>query len=133
MVLFVAIAVGLFATYWIFLALRPLVEKGAFSAEEWSQLEDESTMLLARRDRLIEELRDIEFEAALNKVELQDLEALRRRYENEAVNVMGMLESDVGQFGDRIESDIAQVSTRRPKKESKPSSPQDESAGEEQS
>ena len=133
MVLFVAIATGLFAAYWIFLALRPLVEKGAFSAEEWAQLEDESTMLLARRDRLVEELRDIEFEAAMNKVELQDLEALRRRYENEAVNVMGMLESDVGQFGDRIESDIAQASSRRGKKASKPSPTQDEPAEEEKS
>jgi hypothetical protein len=113
MIGFVAIAVGLFAAYWIYLSLRPLFEKGSFSAEDWAHLEDESTMLLARRDRLIAELRDIEFEAALNKVDLQDLEALRQRYENEAVSVMGILETDVDHFGDRIESDIAEVSTRR--------------------
>ena len=70
MFLFLAIAFGLFAVYHIYLS-RPL-RRGSFSAEDWAQLEDESTALLGH-DRLIEELRDIEFEAALNKVDGQDL------------------------------------------------------------
>ena len=87
--------------------MRPLGEKGAVSAEDWAQLEDDSTKLLSRRDRLIEELRDIEFEAALNKVDPRDLEALRNRYENEAVILMGALEDEVDQYQARIEEDIS--------------------------
>jgi hypothetical protein len=117
MFLFFAIAMGLFAFYRIYLSLRPLGERGAFSAEDWAQLEDESTALLTRRDRLIEELRDIEFEAALNKVDGKDLDFLRRRYENEAVHLMGALETKVGEFEERIESDIAgALKTRRSSK-----------------
>ena len=41
--------------------------KGVFSAEDWAQLEDEASELLVQRDRLIEELRDIEFEAATRR------------------------------------------------------------------
>ena len=115
MILFMAIAMGLFAAYWIYLSMRPLGEKGAVSAEDWAQLEDDSSALLSRRDRLIDELRDIEFEAALSKIDPRDLEALRSRYENEAVNLMGALEDNVGQYKDRIEADISEVQRRRGK------------------
>ena len=112
MTLFLAITMGIFAVYWIYLSVRPLAEKGVFSAEEWSQLEDDSSKLISRRDRLIEELRDIEFEAALNKVDPRDLAALKQRYEVEAVKVMGALEEEVDRFGERIEADISGVLKR---------------------
>ena len=109
MVLSLAIATGLLASYWIYLSLRPLAEEGKVSAAEWARLEDDSTELLAKRDRLIAELKDIEFEAALNKVDGHDLELLRQRYESAAVDVMGELEDEVNQYNQRIESDIGQA------------------------
>ena len=113
MVLSLAIGTGLLASYWIYLSLRPLAEKGQVSAADWARLDDDSTELLAKRDRLIEELKDIEFEAALNKVDGRDLELLRQRYESAAVDVMGELEDEVSQYGSRIEADIGQVRHRR--------------------
>ena len=106
MLIFVAVATGLVATYWLVLTLRPLSEQRVFSAEDWARLEDDSMDLLARRDRLIEELRDIEFEASLDKIDDKDLETLRTRYEDEALQLMGRLEAEHHDFGDRIESDI---------------------------
>jgi len=106
MLIFVAVATGLVAVYWLVLTVRPLSEKRVFSAEDWSRLEDDSMELLARRDRLIEELRDIEFEASLDKIDERDLELLRRRYEDEALRLMGRLESEHHNFEDRIAADI---------------------------
>ena len=113
MVLSLAIGTGLLASYWIYLSLRPLAEEGQVSAADWARLDDDSTELLAKRDRLIEELKDIEFEAALNKVDGHDLELLRKRYESAAVDVMGELEDEVNQYGSRIEADINQAGQRR--------------------
>ncbi len=111
MFLFLSIAAGLTACYWIYLALRPLAEKGVFSAEDWAQLEDEASELLTKRDRLIEELRDIEFEAAMTKVDPRDLEALKQRYENEALKLMSEMEAGVDEYRDRIESASAKRSS----------------------
>jgi len=120
MLLFLSIAAGLASCYWIYLALRPLAEKGVFSAEDWAQLEDEASDLLVQRDRLIEELRDIEFEAAMTKVDPRDLQALKERYEDEALKLMSRMEADVDEYRDRIESAIAEKgkTKRRSKSES---------------
>ena len=120
MLLFLSIAAGLTSCYWIYLALRPLAEKGVFSAEDWAQLEDEASELLVQRDRLIEELRDIEFEAAMTKVDPRDLEALKERYEDEALRLMSRMEAGVDEYRDRIESAIA---SRGPRKRSSGPSP----------
>ena len=85
MILFFAIVAGLFALYLFLITGQPLFERGQVTSEEWDRIEDESTELLQRRNRLIEELRDLEFEASLNKIEGADLERLRRRYEKEAL------------------------------------------------
>ena len=112
MLIFVAVAAGLVSVYWLAMTLRPLGEKKVFSAEDWARLEDDSVALLERRDRLIEELQDLEFEASLDKIGDEDLAALRQRYEREALNLMGKLEDDVGDFGGRIEADIESLFSR---------------------
>ena len=112
MLIFVAVAAGLVSLYWLAMTLRPLGEKKVFSAEDWARLEDDSVALLERLDRLIEELQDLEFEASLDKIGDEDLAALRQRYEREALNLMGKLEDDVGDFGGRIEADIESLFDR---------------------
>lgn len=106
MLIFVAVAMALVSAYWLVLTLQPLAERRTFSAEDWARLEDDSLDLLARRDRLIEELRDIEFEASMGKIEDSDLEVLRARYEDEALQLMGRLEAEHENFEDRIAGDI---------------------------
>ncbi len=51
-------------------------------------------------------MRDLEFEASLNKIEGADLERLRRRYENEALSLMALLEDDARDFDERIDLDL---------------------------
>ena len=113
LILSVAIATAIFATYWLYMSLRPLGEEGTVSAADWARLEDDSTELLAKRDRLVEELRDIEFEAAMDKVDGADLAALKERYELAAVDVMGELEDEVNQYMDRIEADMGGLSSKK--------------------
>lgn len=113
MLLFLAIAAGLVAAWLIVSAVRPLVERGVVSADDWRRLEDESMELLARRDRLVEELRDIELEAALNKLDPRDLAELRARYEAEAVSLVRALDERVEVYQDRIAADVDAASRRR--------------------
>lgn len=109
MLLLLAIATGLVALYLLAQTVRPLVEGGVVTAEEWQRVEDESLALLQRRDQLLAELRDIEFEAALNKIDARDLEAMRRRYELEAIELDKQLDEQVGQYDDRIEAQVEET------------------------
>lgn len=109
MVLLFAIAAGLVALYLLAQTIRPLFERGVVTAEEWQRVEDESLSLLQRRDQLLEELRDLEFEAALNKVGARDLAALRLRYEHEAVELDRQLDARAEQYDDRIEAQVEQT------------------------
>ena len=86
--LVLALGAGLFGIYLLVRTVQPLVESGVVTAEEWQRVEDEASTLLNRRDRLIAELRDLEFEAALNKIDASEMDALRVRYEAEALNVV---------------------------------------------
>ncbi|MCB9538400.1 MAG: zinc ribbon domain-containing protein [Myxococcales bacterium] len=107
MLLFLAIAAGLASAYLLVQALRPLLESSVVTAADWQRVEDESADLLARRDRLVEELRDLEFEAALNKVNAQDLAELRARYEAEAVALVRTLDERASDFDGRIEAEVS--------------------------
>lgn len=107
MLVFIAISVGLVSTWLLFHALLPLTERGTVTASEWERIEDESIRLLERRDLLIAELRDLEFEAALNKVGDKDLELLRARYEAEALDVVRQLDEQAEAYTDRIDTDVA--------------------------
>lgn len=109
MVLLFAIAAGLVALYLLAQTIRPLFERGIVTAEEWQRVEDESLSLLNRRDQLLEELRDLEFEAALNKVGARDLAAMRLRYEHEAVELDRQLDARAEQYDDRIEAQVEQT------------------------
>jgi ribosomal protein L40E len=107
MLVFIAISVGLVSIWLLYHALLPLTERGTVTASEWERIEDESIRLLERRDLLIAELRDLEFEAALNKVGDKDLESLRARYEAEALDVVRQLDEQAQAYTDRIDTDVA--------------------------
>lgn len=107
MLVFIAIAVGLMSAWLLYHALLPLTETASVTASEWERIEDESIRLLERRDLLIAELKDLEFEAALNKVGDRDLEQLRARYEAEALDVVRQLDAQAEAYTDRIDEDIA--------------------------
>lgn len=107
MLVFIAIAVGLMSAWMLFHSILPLTEAGTVTASEWERIEDESIRLLERRDLLIAELRDLEFEAALNKVGAKDLDMLRARYEAEALDVVRQLDAQAEDYTDRIDNDIA--------------------------
>jgi hypothetical protein len=106
MILAIAILVGLYATYMVVQSIRPLFE-GGVSTDEWQRIEDESMALLARRDRLVAELRDLEFEAALNKIDDADLVRLRARYESEALALVKELEEGADHYGERIAEQVS--------------------------
>ncbi|MGK0361257.1 MAG: hypothetical protein ACI9U2_003575 [Bradymonadia bacterium] len=107
MLVFIAIAIGLMSAWMLFQSIVPLTEAGTVTASDWERIEDESIRLLERRDLLIAELRDLEFEAALNKVGPKDLDMLRARYEAEALDVVRQLDEQAEAYTDRIDTDVA--------------------------
>ena len=104
-----AVVAGVVSIYMIYLMLRPLFEEGEISADEWNQLEDDSMALLRQRDRVIAELKEIEFEAAMNKLDDRDLTQLRGQYEREALRLIGALEDESAEYAE-------QLGSTRPKK-----------------
>ena len=103
MMLLLAVGAALITAYLIFRMLQPLLERQVVTAEDFASLEDEASDLLNRRDRLVEELRDLEFEAALNKIDGRDLTDLRTRYEAEAVEVVRRLDERLESYQARID------------------------------
>ena len=102
--LFLSLAViaGVVTLYMIYLMLRPLLEDGEISADEWTRLEDDSLALLRQRDRVIEELKEIEFEAAMNKLDAHDLSQLRGQYQREALRLIEELESQREDYSEQL-------------------------------
>lgn len=103
---FMAYATGLVAIYMVYNAMRPLVESGVVTADDWQRIEDESMELLTKRDRIVEELRDLEFEAALDKIDQGDLVEMRARFEAEAVAVVRALDKRAEGYEGRIEAEV---------------------------
>ena len=106
--LFLSLAViaGVVTFYMVYLMLRPLLEDGEISADEWTRLEDDSLALLRQRDRVIDELKEIEFEAAMNKLDAHDLSQLRGQYQREALRLIEELESQSAEYSDRLSAKI---------------------------
>lgn len=104
-----AVLFGLVSMYAFYLTLRPLVEEGQISAEEWERIEDESIALIHRRDRLIDELKDLEFEAEMNKLGNRDLTALRSRYEAEALSVIAQLDNRASAYQAQIDEAVQET------------------------
>lgn len=102
-----AVIAGLFVIYALYLTLSPLLEEGEISSEEWSRIEDESLELLNRRDRVIEELKDLEFEAAMNKIDDADLTKLKRQYEREALRLIEALDERASTYQVGIQEEIS--------------------------
>ncbi|MEE2786027.1 MAG: zinc ribbon domain-containing protein [Myxococcota bacterium] len=109
MLIFLATFFGVFTAYMVYQSIRPLVESAVVTSDDWQRIDDHSMALIGRRDRLLDELRDLEFEASLNKIWASDLESLRQRYETEALAVMARLESEAQDFSERIAGDIDAV------------------------
>lgn len=105
-ILFLAIILAMLSAYLVLSAFQPLTEGEVMTAEEWERLEDETLNLLERRDRVFEEIRELEFESALNKVEPEEFKRLQRRYEDQAIQIMDQLQVEFDTYGGRIERDI---------------------------
>ncbi len=101
-----AILVGIVAIYTLYLTLRPIFADAQISSKDWNKIEDDSMALIHRRDRLIEELRDLEFEASMSKVDDKDLEELRTKYEREALALIEELDQKASQYQDLIQSQV---------------------------
>ena len=108
--LLAAIASAWMTLYLFYQALKPLTDVAVVSAGEWQRVDDQTSALLQRRDRLVDELRDLELDAALNKVGGQDLTDLRARYEREAVDTVRQLDEALEPYQARIERDIGALS-----------------------
>lgn len=106
MILSLAVMIGLIALYFVLSSIQPLTEGSVMTAEEWQRLEDETLVLLQKRDRVFAEIRELDFEAALNKVDLDDFTVLKRRYEDEALDIMDQLQVAFETYGSRIDDDI---------------------------
>lgn len=102
MFLLLAIIVALLAIYLLYSAAQPLLDREVVTAAEWARVEDDSADLIARRDRLVEELRDLETEAALSKLDDNDLRRLRGRFEREALEVVARLDERAQAYADRL-------------------------------
>ena len=102
MFLFLAITAGLVTLYLVGRALMPLAERSNLTSEDWTRIEDESADLLAQRDRLVGALKDLELEAALNKIHGRDLTQLRARFESEALDVVRRLDERAAAYADRL-------------------------------
>ena len=104
-----AVLTASIALYWIFGSFKPLAEQSVMTVEEWQRLEDETTQLLLKRDRVFAELKELEFERALDKVEPRDYESRRQRYENEALALMDQLSAAFGVYEQRIDDEMTAV------------------------
>lgn len=132
MLLFFAIAAGLVALYLLAQTVRPLLESGVVTAAEWQRVEDESLQLLERRDQLLAELQELEFEAALHKIDARDLEALRTRYALEAVELDKRIDARREQYDGRIEAQVEETladAAARRRSKAQASAPSTDAAG----
>ncbi len=112
MIFYLAVIMGLLSVYLVLSAFKPLTEGTVLTAEEWERLEDETLHLLGRRDRVFAEIRELEFESALNKVDPIEYENMRRRYEDEALEIMSELQAALDAYGTRIDHEIESVLAR---------------------
>ena len=101
-----AVIAGGAVLYTLYLTLSPLLEEGEISSEEWSRMEDESIALLNKRDRVIAELKELEFEAAMNKIDDADLSRLKGQYEREALKLIKALDEQASTYVEEIDSEI---------------------------
>ena len=109
----VAVLFGIAALSLLLRSLSPLFDRAVMSAEDWGRLEDESLALLRRRDRLVEELQELEFEAQMNKLGREDLSDLQRQYREEALALMRTLDQHQEGVEGALQQDLEARSTRR--------------------
>ncbi len=106
MILYLALAVGLWSLWALYRAVTPLLSEAVLNEQEWSQLEAEFMPLLRRRDRLVKELKELEFEAGLQKIEPEEMKQLRHRYEAEAISLLEQIDEHIEPYQERIEAEL---------------------------
>ncbi|MFN3197924.1 MAG: zinc-ribbon domain-containing protein [Bradymonadia bacterium] len=101
-----ALLSGLVTVYLIYQAIKPLLDTTRVTVDDLQAVEDESMALLTQRDRLVDELKELEFEAALNKIGARDLKQLKAKYEREAMAVYERIDAASEAYQDRIDADV---------------------------
>ena len=109
----IAVLFGIAALSLLLRSLSPLFDRAVMSAEDWGRLEDESLALLRRRDRLVEELQELEFEAQMNKLGRDDLSDLQRQYREEALALMRTLDQHQEGIEGALKQDLEERSLKR--------------------
>ncbi len=107
MFLFLAVAAALVTLYLFGRALTPLTDRSQLTNDDWTRIEDESQDLLLRRDRLVNELKDLESEAAMNKIDSKDFDRLRAAFEADALEVVRRLDERSAEYARRMAVEAA--------------------------
>jgi len=81
---------------------RPLDTNGPGATEE----------LLARRDRVFEELREADFDFRVGKLTEQDYSATRERLENEAARILHAIDVQIAALDEEIEREVHDLRDR---------------------
>ena len=109
-ILYIAIGIGVIA-----FVFRPLfVEKG--EVERASSRENKRVELLEKRDQVLEAIREIDFDHKMGKIEGDDYQETRGRYESQAVELIHKLDGGNGRAGeieDLVEQEIAAARKKR--------------------
>ncbi|MEE2645415.1 MAG: hypothetical protein VYD19_10815 [Myxococcota bacterium] len=111
-------------------SLSPLLDQRSVSAEEWVRLEDDALELLRRRDRLVDELRELEFEAKMDKLDGDDLSDLRQQYRAEALSLMRALDQQQRSIEGELQRAIDAEKKDAASKREEQAAPADEAAAE---
>lgn len=90
--------------------LLPIIQSGKTSGAADANRSDD---LLARRDRVYGEIRDLEFDFRVGKVTEEDYRDGRERLEVEAARILQALDDRLRVVDDQIERDVKRLRRRR--------------------
>jgi rRNA maturation endonuclease Nob1 len=106
LVLILGVLLGLGVSAFV---LLPIARSGKSSDSDAARSDD----LLARRDRVYGEIRDLEFDVRVGKVTEEDYRDARERLEVEAARILQALDDRLRVVDDQIEHDVKRL-RRRP-------------------
>lgn len=111
--------------------LSPLFRRHTSTEEPNETIED----LLAQRDNLYATIKDLEFDYLAGKLDAQDYQSLRSKYEAEAIEVLRQLDArnvtdpNLEGEGDPVEAEIERYLQRRRRSRGSEKPTQDENPG----
>ena len=109
-IMYVAVGVGVIA-----FVFRPLFQESG-EVERASNRESRRRELVEKREQVLEAIREIDFDHKMGKIEGDDYQETRSRYEAQAVELINKLDHGNGRAGeieDLVEQEIASVRKRR--------------------